>query len=181
MPSPPLWQNLQRLPGRAPMFLQFVGLNASLWLDDACLLLADSQLLRDSYRRFYYADIQALQLRRTSRGLVYNILALLGIVFCLLIFAAVNSRGAHVFWLGAAVVSAILLTINLLRGPTCRCQVQTAAGRVALVSLSRARAARRAFARIRERIAAAQGALPAPESVAQRLNLHLAQMNQRST
>ncbi len=167
---------LVRLPGRASSWNEWIGFSSSLWLGEEWLLLVDSHLLRDEYRRFYFRDIQALQMRRTARGLIYNLGlgALAGFSALIAALASSGNRGGRLFWAVVAVGAFIALVVNLLRGPTCRCVLQTATSRLPLRSLSRVKAAQRAFARLRERIAAAQGGLLPPEEAVERLNQHLA-------
>lgn len=177
--SPPV-----RLPGHASWWNEFIGFSSSLWLDDDWLLLADSHMMRDDYRRFPYRDIQALQMRRTARGLVYNLVfggfaGLSALIVAISSATSTSSVGTLIFWAIATVVFLAAFLVNISRGPTCRCRLQTAASRVPLASLSRVRPARRAFERIRERIAAAQGALIAPEAAVERMNQHLTQATQR--
>ena len=53
----------------------------------------------------------------------------------------------------------MLVFVNMLRGPTVRCDLRTAVGLYPLPSLSRMRPARRALELICQRVEAAQGAL----------------------
>ena len=62
-----------------------------------------------------------------------------------------------------------LFAVNAVRGKTCRCQLQTAAGPRALPSLSRLRPARRAWRLILEKVDAAQGAPLPPGDTARQM------------
>ena len=149
--------SLVRLPGR-----RLDGTSSgTLWLTSDHLLQVQNGFTRESYRRFAYRDIQALGLRRTSRGTVYNgLLGGVGLLFtalAALVFSA--STWATGVFVGVAAFFFVLLALNVVRGPTVRCDPRTAVGLYPLPSLSRMRPARRALELIRQRVETAQGAL----------------------
>ena len=138
--------------------------NASsvLWLGDDHLLQVEVAFSTERYRRFSYVDIQALLLRETPRGWIYSVI--LGILAAgggLLAWRWDDIIDRRVF-IGLAAGWLILLGINLIRGKTCRCHLQTAAGPHLLPSLNRLRPARKAWRLLTEKVEAAQR-LPTPE------------------
>lgn len=157
IPSFEASSSLVRLPGR-----RLDGTSSgALWLTSSHLLQVQNGFTRESYRRFAYRDIQALGLRRTSRGVVYNLIlggmVLLFTILAALVFSA-STWAAGVFG-GIAVFFLLLMVFNILRGPTVRCDLRTAVGLYPLPSLGRMRPARRALELIRQRVEAVQGAL----------------------
>ncbi len=142
------------------------ALSSSLWLADDHLLCIDSNGYTETYRRFYFRDIQALILQRTARGEIVNailgFIALLFVVFCLLVTVLL----ARIVFGAVAGLFGLGVLVNWLCGPTCKCLLRTAVQEEELPSLSRVRWARRAVARLGERIAGAQGAMPTAEEVA---------------
>ncbi len=169
------------LPGWALVLLFFVigifvfllrGRRNQLWTGDDHLLMVESDGSKELYRRYFYRDIQALVLRKTSEGLVVNLL--LGVLVAGLISLAVavaDPVGTPLLGVLAALVLVLLLS-NALGGPTCRCYLRTAVSSEELPSLNRLRQVRKALDRLRPLIAAAQGEL-APEEITGRL-LHQA-------
>ena len=147
--------SLRRLPGRA---LSGTRLYASyqLWLSPDFLLQAKNLPYSQEIQQFAYRDIQALEMCATSRWLIYNLVLGLPLLIMLLVAAFADDSGTRVGWLIAAGVWLLPVVINLMRGPTCHCLLQTALGPHALPSLSRRRPARRALAMIAERVEAAQ-------------------------
>jgi hypothetical protein len=177
-PAPPR-QNFQKLPGRlTSMRFRVSGAGqVSLWLGEDCLVQTRMMFCREHYNRFDYKEIQALVLRRTARGMIYNlILGGLAAIFAGLGFYVNNSDA----WIAFGVIIAfwlILLLINAIRGATCRCTLQTSLGSKPLPTLNRMRPAKRAMARIAERVEAVQGALP-PQDAAERMDAFLFQQAQ---
>ena len=60
----------RKFPGRGSGVVNVL----TLWEGDTHLLLVNSWPTGESYRRFFFADIQAIILRRTKRRLVFNII-----------------------------------------------------------------------------------------------------------
>jgi hypothetical protein len=151
-----------RLPGRGRGFLG----SSRLWLGPDHLLAVEGRGYSESYRRFYYRDIQAIVICRTHRWLVTSGLLALVLAPVVASFFSVSAE-FRPFW---AVPGAALLLIflgNLIPGPTCAGRIMTGVQTASLPSLRRLRAARRAIERIRERVEQAQGAwigLPVSEA-----------------
>jgi hypothetical protein len=148
----------QRLPGKYKKFYSV----RTLWQGADHLLSVDATLSAEYYKRFYYKDIQAVLVRRTDTGRLWNVLfGLFALVPGLLAALAVANdkpAGAGVGTI-IAVLFLILLVLNIVRGPTCETLLQTAVQVEKLPSLGRLKAAKRALDRIRPRIEAAQGPL----------------------
>ncbi len=146
----------RRLPGRMPTLRLVSHASSRLWLGDDGLLQVDTVFFTEKYRRFAYGDIQALLLRETARGLVYSaVFGTLAAGCGLLAWSMDDPTTRHVF-IGLGAFWLVLMIVNLIRGKTCRCQLQTAAGPHPLRSLNRVRLAQKALRLITEKVAAAQ-------------------------
>jgi hypothetical protein len=172
------YQRLTRARSRAGFAVLFVS-RSSLWLGKDHLLCIDSGGYSESYKRFYFRDIQAISILRTDRHQWWN--AILGfIVFVFFIFAiGVAPKTPFARWsdgqiAGEAVLGGVmglcllLLLVNFLLGPACNCFLRTAVQSEELSSLNRVRRARKALERIRSLIVAVQGEV-APEEIAARM------------
>jgi hypothetical protein len=144
-----------------------------LWLGDDHLLLVDYMWFSEDYKRFYFRDIQATMLRKTSTGKTINIV--LAAVAVLPLAASLTltitsgiGDGAAIFWWIISVVLLGFMLANTLMGPTCACHLKTAVQTEELTSLGRLRLARKVLARVRPFIVAAQGEF-APGELAARL------------
>lgn len=153
----------RKLPGRGS---GIVG-SSTTWEGDSHLLIVKSWPSGESYRRFFYTDIQAIILRRTKRGAFWNwIFASFATVFLgMLIYGIIverqwdiNGLGGFAFILSLTVSWLVLLLVNTWLGPTCTLTIQTAIQYEPLPTVRRVRRARQLLARILPRIAAAQTA-----------------------
>ena len=163
-PSSPTGEPLTRLPGRAARFRVDGSPGGTLWLAPHHLLQVQSGVLREGYRRFAYRDVQSIGVRRTARGLFYNLIlggvaGLFGLIAVLVAVSSASSAGGLVVSGGLAGFCLALIVVNVLRGPTVRCDLRTAVGLYPLPSLSRMGPAQRALELIRQRVEAAQGEL----------------------
>jgi len=155
-------------------FVAFTHTRSSLWLGDDHLLGIDSNGYTESYKRFYFRDIQAVTIRLTQRRLIWNWLLGVPTLICLagwgydLSLGLGASPGGLIAGVLVTPVFAIPLLINNLRGPTCACQFRTAVQTEDLPSLSRLPQARRILDRLHPLIAQAQGQV-APEEIGARL------------
>lgn len=135
----------------------------SLWLGPDHLLFVESSGFNESYKRFYFRDIQALTLRRTNTARNINII--LGVItffFGFLGLAVVHDDIGKIFMLGFAAIFGLLLTVNAVGGTSCRCYLKTAVQTEELSALSRLRRARKVLNKIRPLIVAAQGGQAPP-------------------
>ena len=130
---------------------------SNLWLGKDHLLCVETEGYTESYKRFYFRDIQAITLRKNSRWLVLAVVTgLMTGFFGFIVLAK---------WIFGIIggICAIPFLVNFLYGPSCACQLRTAVQTEDLPSMSRVRRARRVITRIRPLIAEAQGQLSAEE------------------
>jgi hypothetical protein len=130
----------------------------TLWLGPDHLLHVRSFGASEEYKRFYYAEVQALSAYKTQWGKFRNIVLLLFILLFVYAIFTLPQPAMTVFGvLGFFLV--LLLIYNIARGPSCRAYVRTAVQREELPSLSSYLTYRLALSRIKPRIEAVQGVL----------------------
>jgi hypothetical protein len=154
--TPPVYK---KLPGKGTSFLERI----TLYLAPDHLLYVSSTGFSESYRRFYYRDIHSVTVRKTATGPLFN--ALCGTLLFLCLVGALSTGGA-MGWIGWGIPAALcvtLLLINVLRGPTCVCDIHTAVQSRQLYSVNRLRRAARFLAVLRPLLLAAQGELTLDE------------------
>ncbi len=147
-----------RLPGTLRGFVR----KASLWEGSDHVLSVAGNRFVESYRRFYYRDIEAIIVQKCART------GSLGawILSCFLLLLACNWL-SHGRWMAVALPAAIVLLLLVTYRAivsfrfSCRCVIQTAVSREELPALLRTWNVPPALERLRARIAEAQGALPA--------------------
>jgi hypothetical protein len=152
----------RRLPGTGFTLIS----RCSLWLGKDHLLAAETTFYTETYRRFYFHDLQAVVIqegraRRDWTLILGLITGLIGALFGLILLV---SRADTAGWIIFAVLEVPLLTgllVNGLRGPTCKCRLQTAVQAVELPSLRRLRKAERVIDTLRPLIEQAQGVVSA--------------------
>jgi hypothetical protein len=136
---------------------------ASLWLGKDHLLCIDSNGYTENYKRFYFRDIQAITIGRTKSRMVTSIVLAVIAALLLLIGFAINETAAIItFGILASVFCLIPLLINLLLGPTCKCELRTAVQTESL-PIGRIHRARKILERLRPLVTAAQGQLAREE------------------
>lgn len=145
----------RRLPGRRGFSL---GTVHRLYAGSDHLLLLTTTGFSETYKRFYYRDIEAVIVTKTGRGALQNLF--LALPSCIFFVAWWAGRWESVGFFVTALVFLSLLLVNTLRGPTCNAYMQTAIQFVRLPSLARLRPARKAVALLSSRIGEAQGTLP---------------------
>ncbi len=133
----------RRLPGRGRKsgFLHSIGGSCSLWQTDDHLLLVESNGITESYRRFYFKNIQAIVIQKTNFSRYFNYIAVS------ILFAAAIIHLSHVLgdgFTGSAVmfiffISLISLFLNCLMGVTCICRIITPVQDEEIPSLKRLR------------------------------------------
>ena len=148
----------RRLPGRGVTLTHY----AYLYLGPDHLLQSAATGYSETYKRFYFRDIQAFIIRRTGIWTIW-LLALLvpALFFAIFAILAPDAVGAAILWTIAGV---LLLgsVINLLLGPSCVCHLQTAVQTEKLPSLKRLKKAQKLLNQIKPLIEAEQGRLSAP-------------------
>ena len=139
----------------------------SLWLAPDHVLSVLSEGFTETYKRFYFRDIQAFVIRRTRRGAITSVLlGGAGMVLLALVFAgaALQWPSALAAILGSCgAVCLALLAVNVMRGPTCVCHVRTAVQMERLYPLNRLPVAARAVAVMRQAVESVQGSLTEEE------------------
>jgi hypothetical protein len=154
----------RRLPGTGTGVLEHV----KLYLAADHLLQVSSSGFTETYRRFYLRDVQAISVRESVHGKVWN--GIWGFIAFLFTIIALQTTGPATFvWWGVTGIFIFLLALNVARGPTCVCQLRTAVQTRPLPSLNRVRRAGNVIAQLRPLIEAAQGTMPSDE-VARRID-----------
>jgi hypothetical protein len=167
------YQRLTRARARSNFAVAFTS-RSSLWLGEDHLLYADSNGYTETYKRFYFRDIQAITIRQTKRRLVWNWILGVLIAFCLAscnfnsLFKSQPDVKTITFLSIAVFVFGIPLLFNNIFGRTCACQLRTAVQIEDLPSLCRVRQTRKVLEKIQPLIIAAQGQL-SPEEISARL------------
>jgi hypothetical protein len=185
-PPAPSRSEYQRLPGRGTQvegggWLAISGSLCTMWMARDHLLLVARTGYTETYKRFYFRDIQAVIIRQTPTAFLWNIL--LGIVALCFFLAALLTPPAGVIarivcsWIGGLFVFLVLL--NLWLGSTCVTQIKTAVQTEELAAWNRMRAARKGLAMIRPRLLEAQGEFPQAQLKA-RLEAQILRQNQSS-
>ena len=139
----------------------------SLWLGNDHLLLVESNGFTETYKRFYFRDIQAITVQETTRRTVWNSVLAVPLAICLIGLLVSSLPAANVpamiTWSIFAVILAVPFTVNNIRGTACACKLRTAVQTEDLGSVSRVRQAQKVLEKIRPLIAGAQGQLTAAE------------------
>jgi hypothetical protein len=151
----------RRLSGRGRRTGGCVSIGApisTIWLADDHLLLRESIYgLSESYKRFYFRDVQAIVIRRSPRWIAWIVAWTL---LCLLFFFCAINTGWRIWaWPFFSALCFILTMVQLARGPTCVTHLVTAVQRELLGSLNTLRKARRAFKTLVPLIEEKQGKL----------------------
>ncbi|HTI68565.1 MAG TPA: hypothetical protein VMF06_01260 [Candidatus Limnocylindria bacterium] len=144
---------------------------SSLWLGPDHILYVESNGYAESYKRFYFRDIQSLTLRATKHRLIWNcILAPISLLFYSLSFATGTGTdmelGLVITMCTLGTLVLVISLINTFLGTGCVGEIRTAVQTETLPSLCRIRQARRILAQIRPLIAAAQGQLSSSDVAA---------------
>ena len=135
--------------------------HATLWLGADHLLLVRLYGFTETYERFYFRDIQSLTVRVTDSWSLWNVAFGLPAVLVGVLAAGATTAAGRIGWGSIAAVLLAAFLTSVLRGPTCVSHLRTPLRLVELTSLRRLRLARRALARLRPPIEAAQGLLDA--------------------
>jgi hypothetical protein len=154
-------QPYRRLAGRGRRTGGCVSVGApisTIWLADDHLLLRESIYgLSETYKRFYFRDVQAIVIRRSPRWIAW---ISVWMILCLFFFAcSVTSHWRVWVWPFFSALCFVLTTIQLARGPTCVTHLVTAVQRELLGSLNTLRKARRALKTLVPLIEEKQGRL----------------------
>jgi hypothetical protein len=158
----------QRLPGRGMrvdgnrMFAISRSL-CSLWLGEDHLLLVERLGYTETYKRFYFRDIQAVIIRKTNKAAVGNyVLGFFTLLFAVWALYVRNLPGQVALWILFGFFG-IFTLLNLWRGPSCVTYIKTAVQTEQLPPWNRLRATRKGMNRIRPQLLQAQGDVSAQE------------------
>ena len=147
----------KRLPGVGHQ----VGSYTKLYRGPDHLLQVSSVTFSERYKRFFFRDIQAFVVMRTSGWIIWFIVNIgISLLFTAISVGVGESVPSIVFGSIAALFM-VFAIINLLRGPTCRCYVQTAVQTERLPSLKRMRRTEKLLLELKPLIEAAQNTVPA--------------------
>lgn len=148
-----------RLPGRGGSIYRH-----SLWLGPDHLLSVINRGYSEDYKRFYYRDVRAIQVRLTSTYTVLNavfgaLTAICAAVQLLAYFVWKWEEGAQIAFGILTLLMALVFLVNLLLGRTCAVHVYTAVHSELMPALNRLRPTNKAVRQIQARVEAVQGAL----------------------
>ena len=162
------YQRLTRARSRSAFAVAFIS-RSCLWLGKDHLLCVDTSGYTETYKRFYFRDIQTVILMASNRRAIWNwVLGPPTAIFLVLLLGSLpytgstgssSNLGEIVCFAFLASVFAVALLINSFLGPSCICHLRTAVQMEELPSLSRLRRARKVLNRIRPFLVAAQGEL----------------------
>jgi hypothetical protein len=127
------------------------------------LLLVDRTGYTESYKRFYFADIQAIVVRKTnSATTVTAVTGSAAVAFFAWAFSISNMPGRLTLCIIGGCFALFALH-GLWRGPSCVTHIQTAVQTDQLAAWNRIRAARKGLAALRPRLLEAQGTVAEEE------------------
>ncbi len=138
-------------------FVVAVRSRTSLWLGADHLLFVNSSGYTETYKRFYFRDIQTFVVQKTQGATVVNIVLTILLVLFLSPALVVQGIGWKIFLFLISGIFGLFLFVNLLQGQTCRCFLRTAVQTEQLPPLNRIRRTQKILALLRPLIAAAQG------------------------
>jgi|WetSurMetagenome_2_1015567.scaffolds.fasta_scaffold00197_25 hypothetical protein len=153
------------LPGKErgkKSFFAVLRTKASLFAGPDHLLSVFNSSYSEDYRRFYFKDIQAIIISRTSEQAKWNAIYG-GICLALLLAAYMTGEYWAAAFIAFAAIFLVKLALNWLRGPTCVCRIYTAASRTELPSLARLKNAIKTLDIIKPLIERSQGRLSGEE------------------
>jgi len=140
---------------------------SSLWLGDDHLLLVEGSGYSETYKRFFFRDIQVLTIHKIKSRLAWNLILAPLLALSAVIIAASSSdwptKATIIVSSIVFIIFGIPLLLNNLLGPGCTGEIRTAVQTESLPSLSRIRRTQTIMNRIRPLIIAAQGQLTSEE------------------
>jgi hypothetical protein len=140
---------------------------SSLWLGEDHLLLVEGSGYSETYKRFFFRDIQVLTFHKTKSRLAWNCILAPLLALSAVIIAAASSdwptKATIIVSIIVFVIFGIPLLLNNLFGPGCAGEIRTAVQTESFPSLSRVRKTQKIMNRIRPLIIAAQGQLTGEE------------------
>ncbi len=134
-----------------------------LWIGQDHLLLVESTGISERYKRFYFKDIQAINLLKTKKGYVKiaaaSILLLLLFAGASAFFGKSGFQGPTIFFAGISLVVLFYFIHLLIKGATCDCWMYSSVQKEKLTPVNTIKAAKKFLALIVPQIEAIQGTL----------------------
>lgn len=155
----------QRLTRNRSRFSVAVLSRTSLWLGSDHLLYVESNGYTETYKRFYFRDIQAFTVQKTPVARTVNIIFAVVTLLFLLFGLLSETPGLKIFLFVLAGLCGLILLFNAAPGASCKCYVRTAVQTEELSALARLPRTRKVLDRIRPIITAAQGGELPPETL----------------
>jgi len=147
----------QKLPGTGHKYMLN---NSKLYCGQDHILSVNSQGITEDYKRFYFRDIKAIIIRKTSTHEIMT--AIYSILFLIILAIAIKEKTSIFFWVLLG-IPAVLLVLELFLKATCVCHLLTAVQREELPSLRRIKNARKVIQILKPLIENAQGFLGTDE------------------
>jgi hypothetical protein len=143
---------------------------SNLWLGPDHILSLRSNGYMETYKRFYFRDIQTIIIRKTNVRAIWNAILVVPLIGCLTglmvcLSSSPQNEVAVLTWLILSCILLLFVLINNIRGASCASYLRTAVQIERLPSLNRVRKARRVLNRIRPLMAAVQGGELSAEAV----------------
>ncbi len=139
----------------------------SLLRDEDHLLYVKCTGYSESYKRFYFGDIQAIVVQETgtwrTAGIVHGVALSVWLAFLLISLIGSWPVGLPIAFGICAAIACTLLVINRHEGPTCATYIYTAVQRERLYPLGRIAGTRRILAELLPLVNAAQGVPAEPD------------------
>jgi hypothetical protein len=131
----------------------------SFWIGKDHLLHIRISGYTETYKRFYFEDIEGFIIRKSWRRLIINIVFLSFMSAFLIMAIAAFSDGFEGGWIGfgfLALFNAVVVVVNIVKGPGCHCHIRTRVQLEELPSITRIRQANRLIALLTPIIMVAQ-------------------------
>src|ERR1700693_1356242 len=96
----------------------------SLWLGPDHLLYVESNGYTETYKRFYFRDIQAFTVQQTPTARTVSIIIFV-MTLLFLFFSLMSDRtGFKIFYFIVAGLFGMIMIFNAIPGASCKCQVR---------------------------------------------------------
>ena len=120
-------------------------------MNSAFLLSVSTGPFWENYKRFYFQDIKSLILLETETWKIWNwIFGLLAVCSGLIILTT-GGKGLLFTVLVLAIIL-VALAVNIIRGPSCTCYIETAVQKEKLVPLNRLKKAQKVMDTLKPKI-----------------------------
>lgn len=137
-----------------------------LWLASDHLLLLSNTRLSEQYKRFSFADIQAIVVTRLPSQIVLQIVMIVAALAWMGLWFFVDSKPERWAIEISGAFALLWPIVDIARGPRCRCVLRTRVSGELLAPVNRTKTADKFLALLRPVIESVQGALPDGASVA---------------